>query len=513
MPYQIKRNPAGNCINIVGATVPVYWNACLSAEVSPEDPDRINVINNIQTGSGSSVYELFFVPYTDFIDSDGVAYASAADLVDDFNSKANSVGDTGTYPVPSGLVIDFFLNSTRTAILTSQGDAFPLGSIRFIEADASTIDMTRHSGGTAIYSGMVTSGVTINGESVAGGVQDVIQALNALATGSGVSFAAPDLSGVPTSVDVVAGVYFNWQAFTDPAASTATEFVYSGLPSTVFVSQVNRGSLFGTLTAGTYPVTVTAFNAFGSSSVVVTFNSSAASAFDDTKSFEAEVNVFARSTDGAALALVAPQAAAWSCSFWVKTPSSSSPTQNVAVWGQALDSQSRVNLIYDGGAKSIRVRVGAVFDDYIDLETPANSAPKSTWVHVLVCWDGLGLTSSDFSVYINGALQALSVSDSSGSPVMAQADELRVGRCINDNLPLKFGLVNELALWASDESSNAAAIYSAGATHDLSLLAPPPDAWWRMGDGDTFPVLSGSVGSIDLDIVNGTPDNIVLEAP
>ena len=73
--------------------------------------------------------------------------------------------------------------------------------------------------------------------------------------------------------------------------------------------------------------------------------------------------------------------------------------------------------------------------------------------------------------------------------------------------------IDELAIWASDESSNAAAIYNSGSTHDLSLLSSPPDHWYRMGDGDTFPTLQDSIGSLDLTMTNMTSADIVSDVP
>ena len=55
MAIRIKRNDSGNCITFEGASNPVYWNACLSAEVDPVDNERVNVINDIitaQLGNG-----------------------------------------------------------------------------------------------------------------------------------------------------------------------------------------------------------------------------------------------------------------------------------------------------------------------------------------------------------------------------------------------------------------------------------------------------------------------------
>ena len=73
--------------------------------------------------------------------------------------------------------------------------------------------------------------------------------------------------------------------------------------------------------------------------------------------------------------------------------------------------------------------------------------------------------------------------------------------------------VDELAIWGSDQASNAASIYNSGMPHDLSLLGNPPVHWWRMGDGDTFPTIQDNVGSLDLTMNNMTAADIVSDTP
>ena len=74
---KIKRNEAGNCITFEGSSNPVYWNSCLSGELDSSDNTLINVVNDIITAqSGTTEYEFFRIPYTDFIDADGNAFAS-----------------------------------------------------------------------------------------------------------------------------------------------------------------------------------------------------------------------------------------------------------------------------------------------------------------------------------------------------------------------------------------------------------------------------------------------------
>ena len=74
--------------------------------------------------------------------------------------------------------------------------------------------------------------------------------------------------------------------------------------------------------------------------------------------------------------------------------------------------------------------------------------------------------------------------------------------------------VDEVAVWGSDQSANISDIYNSGNTFDLSTLTTGPDHWWRMGDGDTYPVLQENIGGVAHFVMyNQTAQNIVTDAP
>ena len=70
-----------------------------------------------------------------------------------------------------------------------------------------------------------------------------------------------------------------------------------------------------------------------------------------------------------------------------------------------------------------------------------------------------------------------------------------------------------MAIWSSDQSANIADIYNSGVTHDLAILSNPPQHYWRMGDGDTFPLLEDAIGSLNATMVNMTVADIVSDVP
>ena len=96
MAIRIVRNQDGNCITFQGSTNPVYWNACLSAEVDAEDTDRINVINDVRSANGAPVYEFFKIPFTEFEDADGNPFATAQDAADYITANARVLDVTAS---------------------------------------------------------------------------------------------------------------------------------------------------------------------------------------------------------------------------------------------------------------------------------------------------------------------------------------------------------------------------------------------------------------------------------
>ena len=93
------------------------------------------------------------------------------------------------------------------------------------------------------------------------------------------------------------------------------------------------------------------------------------------------------------------------------------------------------------------------------------------------------------------------------------SDNFRVGRFNVANHMRNGAKVDELAVWDSDQSSSISDIYNSGDPFDLTSLSTPPVHWWRMGDGDTFPVLEDSIGSADFTMRNMTVADIVNDVP
>ncbi len=75
----------------------------------------------------------------------------------------------------------------------------------------------------------------------------------------------------------------------------------------------------------------------------------------------------------------------------------------------------------------------------------------------------------------------------------------------------KDGVLNQLAIWSSDQSANVSTIYNAGATQDLSLLVDTPDNYYEIEDSITL--VNDLIGNAHLVGYNFTSSDLVNDAP
>lgn len=353
----------------------------------------------------------------------------------------------------------------------------------------------------------------------------VCNALNAMFSSSGGSTGVAPVITSATSVTLTEGDTLNYEL----VATNGVGYEWGSLPSGVVTVEGNVRKLIGgsTLAAGTYTPTMKAVNYFGvdQETLTITVNSPP---FSDTKS----VNFQNQDYLGANAALLdavlgrsgngSGSGDAWSISLWFK-PSVSDNGQTIVYFGSSdITNGGYLELRYIGNNDRLRLRYGTN-NNYVQLTTPTSSLTVGDWHHILVTYDGgtTGASSGDladyysrFDIYIDGVAQTTSNSHSNyGYTGSVSGTNFRVGRFASGNYMRDNCRVNELAIWGSDQSANVSSIYNSGSTHDLSLLATAPDHWWRMGDGDTFPVIQDVVGTADFVMYNMTAADIVSDTP
>lgn len=410
-------------------------------------------------------------------------------------------------------------------------------SLRAILSDTnssgcSIVDLVRD---IELISDITYTGIVDENDDTYGNNRDeVCNALNAIFENVGTSTpSAPDLSSVPTGVDVVAGDPVNF--IINSALVTATEFSYSGLPNTttdsLFVSNSYRGQLQGELnTAGIYDVGLYAWNGFGTSNKTVKFIVSNPP-FINTRSIAFNNQQYLTGTASAFSSVLANNGAgssdAWSIGFWFK-PGTSSGNQQVIIYygGDDTDNEGGITLIWRGNnnKRHLRLQYGSNNNNLV-LDTPNGSISYNTWTHVLVTYDGgtTGAASgsisdyySRFKIFIDGSEQTTTNSNSNyGITSDLATDRFRIGYGEGSQF-LKSAKVEELAVWDADISSNISDIYNGGTTFDLTTESNTNGnlvSFWRMGDGDTYPTITDNEGSNNLTMTNMTTNNIVNDVP
>ena len=146
----------------------------------------------------------------------------------------------------------------------------------------------------------------------------------------------------------------------------------------------------------------------------------------------------------------------------------------------------------------------------ITTNAGANVLP-SVWTNLVITYDGSGL-GTGINVYKNGVSETVTVTQ----------DNLQNGTIINtqDSYLNSFNGISSFYGGGTDEfamfdysltAAEAADIYGCGKATDLSLLATPPIAWYRMGDLVTaFPTIPDVIGTNDGTVFNENEATMIV---
>ena len=260
MTIRITRNAAGNCLNFIGSSMPAYFNACLSGQVDSANDQLVSVVNDIQTANdpnGEFRYEFFQIPYTDFADKDGNSFASAQEAADYITQEGNVLGVSDVGTSLNGVTVNFRLDQTNTSIIMDNGAAFGVNTIKAVADTDGTIHI--HAIGAGVpedssepddhkhFEGLEANAVQINGVTVPGGINDVVNALNELFTvGPFESVVVADpYSTMIADVNGVPALYtLEGSTAVDPAGNDVFGNTgsgnYAGLKSTATIDQAGE---------------------------------------------------------------------------------------------------------------------------------------------------------------------------------------------------------------------------------------------------------------------------------
>jgi hypothetical protein len=379
---------------------------------------------------------------------------------------------------------------------------------------------------TELFEVAYTEFVDEDGNALGGDEASTCNALNAILRQTGGTGGVAPVITSATAITVSDGDPVNYTL----TASNGVGYEWSNIPAGLSIQNGNHRKLIGTITGGVgaYTPSMTATNYYGQDTETLTIT--VTSSFANTKSLDFENQDWL----GANAALLDAELGrsgngsgasdAWTIAKYFKGGTNTNNNQTVFYFGDNdVTNGGHLYLRFLGGSDTLRFQYGSQ-NNYLRWEAASNALPAGTWKHAMVCYDG-GTTGSSigsindyysrFTVFIDGVdvTSAGTWSHSNyGWSGGIDADNLRVGRYSAGNY-MRGCLVDELAIWGSDQSANIASIYNSGVPHDLSALGTAPDHWWRMGDGDTYPNIQDNIGTATFVMYNMTAADIVNDVP
>lgn len=362
---------------------------------------------------------------------------------------------------------------------------------------------------------------TLYGDSVA----SVVNTLNKIFENLPLVEAAPTISS-PLSISVGNGELINYVLECEPGTAINWGTLPNGLAISPYKGNIE---ILGIIQDGTgiYNVDVDAVNVYGITSATLVIN--VTSDFSNGKSILFNNSEYLNATANSSNPLYrasngAGAGDAWTISLWFKRGTSTKVEQTILSFGGGTkQTEGGLHLSYNGTTNAIHFYYGTS-SDYLRLTTPDSVIEAATWHHVFITYDG-GTTGSDagsiadyygrFEIWIDGVSQTLTKENgNNGFSGEIVADYFRIGQELDDGNNMRDDCkVDEVAIWGSDQTANVASIYSGGTPDDLSALGTPPDHWWRMGDGDTFPTIADQIASLDFTMINMVITDIVNDAP
>ena len=124
---------------------------------------------------------------------------------------------------------------------------------------------------------------------------------------------------------------------------------------------------------------------------------------------------------------------------------------------------------------------------------------------------------SRFNIYIDGVLKTpVGVASNNGyDGVISGANPsdniFRIGRASNVHNNYFGGIINQVAIWDTDQTANVSTIYNSGATQNLSSLTTAPANYYEVETSVT--TITDIEGNADLTGYNFSNTDLVTDTP
>ncbi len=201
---------------------------------------------------------------------------------------------------------------------------------------------------------------------------------------------------------------------------------------------------------------------------------------------------------------------AYSVSAWVRTQSSGA--QAIFSTRRNDSSDRGIELRIDNYRPEFFVQRGAGNRIYV---TGNSSVYKQTWTHVAATYDG-SLNASGVKLYINGKeIETTIVQDNLVSTDINHTQNSYIG-VFGSNLNRFVGFIDEVSFWDRRLSlGEVDEIYNNNIPTDLNDHSAYIDlrSWWRMGDGNIFPIIDDEKGINTGTMINMSVMNFISSTP
>ena len=236
-------------------------------------------------------------------------------------------------------------------------------------------------------------------------------------------------------------------------------------------------------------------------------------------------------------------ASAYTLSFWFRPGNNNHENQNIFnAFSQynTFEGTSIIQVMYNGNTettRNIRFKVqdqsgGLDKDNFnLDLSTPVGGVTHTNgsngFHHIAITCDGSAnsyqVSTLGIKIYINGVLQTLTDNSNggglpdagvSGNTFSIAPNKIALGRQPTNANYMRDSKVDELSFFNTElNATEVACLYNGGTPSNLAIFTPGPAHWYRMGDGDSAPTLSDSIGNADLTMNNMSESNFVTDVP
>ena len=162
----------------------------------------------------------------------------------------------------------------------------------------------------------------------------------------------------------------------------------------------------------------------------------------------------------------------------------------------------------DTGAILLQVRTASTLRNHTSTATLTAGA----WNHLLLTYDGSS-NMDGVRLYFDSVVDTVPTSASLSGTVLYNQD-VYFGR--RDSSFYYSGYMDEISGWnKSLTQAEVNSVYNSGSPNDLSGLSFSGDLlnWYRMGDGDSYPLVLDNAGSDNLTMQNMSSSNFVGDTP